>query len=95
MRCSILIFFAPPQGGVSVENGALSQACSGLVKSLTFYEGPPAEKASLVYDEANNSNGEFVATWHFDQNSPRGYWLTCSYAGTEKMFSGRLSSALT
>jgi hypothetical protein len=49
---------------------------------ITFYDGPPAEKASLVYDQITRGKGEQTATWRFAPQSDRQTWLACSYAGT-------------
>jgi len=49
---------------------------------ITFYDGPPAEKASLVYDDIKHGKGEDVATWTFARQEDRRTWLVCSYAGT-------------
>lgn len=49
---------------------------------ITFYDGPPEEKASLVYDAINQSAGKQIATWRFDQRAGRPIWVTCSYSGT-------------
>jgi len=49
---------------------------------ITFYDGPPAEKASLVYDQIKKVKGEQIATWTFDPHNKRQTWLACSYAGT-------------
>ena len=49
---------------------------------ITFYDGPPAEKASLVYDRIERSKGAETATWTFAAKKDRPIWLTCSYAGT-------------
>ena len=47
---------------------------------ITFYDGPPEEKASLVYDTLKKSAGQEIATWQFSPD--RKNWLTCSDEGT-------------
>ena len=49
---------------------------------ITFYDGPPAEKASLVYDKMTKAKGEDTAIWNFDPKNERETWIACSYAGT-------------
>ena len=49
---------------------------------ITFYDGPPAEEASLVYDQIKHAKGEDIAIWTFARQQDRRIWLVCSYAGT-------------
>ena len=49
---------------------------------ITLYDGPPADKASLVYDRIDRAKGVETATWTFAAKKERPIWLTCSYAGT-------------
>jgi len=49
---------------------------------ITFYDGPPAEKASLAYDQYKHGRGEDVATWSFAKQEDRRIYVVCSYAGT-------------
>ena len=49
---------------------------------ITFYDGPPSEKASLVYDKITKTKGEETAEWTFDPKNERQTWIACSYAGT-------------
>ncbi|HKD86556.1 MAG TPA: STY0301 family protein [Terriglobales bacterium] len=49
---------------------------------ITFYDGPPSEKASLVYDKITKAKGEETAIWNFDPKNERKAWIACSYAGT-------------
>ncbi len=49
---------------------------------LTFYDGPPREKASLVNDSSKKEAGIETATWHFTRNPGRHIWVACSYSGT-------------
>ena len=49
--------------------------------SITFYDGRPEEKASLVSDETKETAGRETATWHFSQSS-RQIWMACGYSGT-------------
>jgi hypothetical protein len=49
---------------------------------ITFYDGTPQEKASLVYDDMKKAGGKQVATWSFTPGSGRQTWVACSYSGT-------------
>jgi len=49
---------------------------------ITFYDGPPSEQASLVYDQIKHGKSQDVASWTFSPQKDRPIWLTCSYAGT-------------
>jgi len=57
---------------------------------VTFYNGPPKDEASLVYDSWIDAKDSSTATWKFPKD-PRGYWIKCSYRGTTL----ELSKALT
>lgn len=56
-------------------------ATPNLLAGVTFYDGPPAELASLVPDETH-LKGKVLASWQLIPNAGRQYWLACSYAGT-------------
>ena len=62
---------------------------------ITFYDGPPAEKASLVYDQITRAKGEQVATWSFAPQKDRPIWATCSYAGTAIQLARSLPQSIT
>ncbi|MGC2112438.1 MAG: STY0301 family protein [Candidatus Korobacteraceae bacterium] len=49
---------------------------------VTFYDGLPSEKASLVYGQITRGKGEQTATWRFAPQTNRRIWVACSYAGT-------------
>lgn len=49
---------------------------------ITFYDGPLAEKASLVYDQTTRAKGEEIATWRFTPQKDRQIWVACGYTGT-------------
>ena len=65
------------------------------LSGITFYDGPPAEKASLVYDQIRHSKGEDVATWTFAKQEDRRTYLVCSYAGTAVELSRALPPQIT
>ena len=52
------------------------------LSGVTFYDGPPSEKASLVYDQITHGKSEQIATWRFVPPTGRPIWMACSYAGT-------------
>ncbi len=62
---------------------------------VTFYDGPPAEKASLVYDQIKHGKGEDIATWTFAKQEDRRTWLVCSYSGTAVELSRTLPPHIT
>jgi hypothetical protein len=49
---------------------------------ITFYDGPPQQKASLVYDDMAKAGGKQIARWRFTPDSGRQTWIACSYSGT-------------
>ena len=49
---------------------------------ITFYDGPPKDRASLVYDQRTKAGGNEIAKWQFISAGDRRIWLACSYAGT-------------
>ncbi len=61
---------------------------------VTFFSGPPAEKASLVYDKKSKVKGGWVGTWDFPKDE-RGYWIQCSYEGTRAELSRRLPDSVS
>jgi hypothetical protein len=61
---------------------------------VTFYEGPPEEKASLVYDSITKAAGKETAAWEFNAQGSAQFWMTCSYAGTTLMLKKRLPPAI-
>jgi len=62
---------------------------------LTFYDGPPQEKASLVYDDITKAAGKQVAKWRFAPDRARAIWLACSYSGTSVVLTKALPAALS
>lgn len=52
---------------------------------VTFYDGPPEQKASLVYDGTMTRNERRIAIWRFASQSE--IWLACSYAATNIVLS--------
>jgi hypothetical protein len=49
--------------------------------SVTIFDGPPQELASLVPDQTH-VKGRVLASWQLTPNAGRQYWLACGYSGT-------------
>lgn len=67
-----------PVAGWSATNDDAPHQLAGL----TFYDGPPQEKASLVYDDITRAAGKQIAKWTFAPQRQRAIWIACSYSGT-------------
>jgi hypothetical protein len=59
--------------------------------SVTFFDGPPEEKASLVNDRTMKAAGKEVAAWHFLPRPNREIWIACGYSGTSIVLTKRLA----
>lgn len=59
---------------------------------ITFYDGPPEEEASLVYDTLKKSAGKEIATWQIRPG--RKTWVVCTYEGTKAVWKRALPSAI-
>jgi len=64
------------------------------LEMVTFYNGPPKDEASLVYDDFVSIKDSSLATWKFPKD-PRGYWVKCSYRGTTLELSKALSPTMS
>ena len=51
------------------------------LSGITFFSGPPEEKASLAYDQWTRRNGLAYGIWHFPKSSHR-IWLSCHFSFT-------------
>jgi hypothetical protein len=82
---------AVEQKAVSLPSGwsAADDGSPHRLAGVTFFDGPPAELASLKYDETASASGEWTGIWHFEPN-PRGFWIACSFSGTSIVLSRRL-----
>jgi hypothetical protein len=80
-----------PETGWSATLDDTPQTFSGI----TFYDGPPTEKASLVYDQIKHAKGEDVASWNFGQVKDRQTYVTCNYAGTVVQLARKLPPQIT
>lgn len=61
--------------------------------SVTFFDGPPAEKAALKFDSEDRQKRDRVAYWNLPPGA-RGYWISCGYAGTTAVISRRLPDSV-
>ena len=73
---------------------ARSSDATPQLAMVTFYDGPPAERASLKYDSELKQKRNWVATWTLAP-SARGYWIQCAYEHTTAMFARRLPADAT
>jgi len=55
---------------------------------ITFFAGPPAERASLAPTEKPAGKQRTLATWNLAAGDT--YWLSCGYARTNVVLSRRL-----
>jgi hypothetical protein len=62
---------------------------------ITFYDGPPKENASLVYDDIAKSAGKQIARWHFAPASIRPIWIACRYAATAVVLTKALPATVS
>lgn len=63
------------------------------LSGITFFDGPPEQEASLVYDNMTKRGGLEYGVWHFTPNSSPGSWLSCRYSSTSVTLSKRLPAA--
>ena len=54
-----------------------TDATPTILASVTFFDGPPKQLASLVPDESSSKS----STWQLVSNHGQ-YWLACGYSGT-------------
>ena len=57
-----------------------------VLAAVTFFEGPPKENASLVYDSYRKLPASELATWRFDpaalRSAGRSIWIVCGFSRT-------------
>jgi hypothetical protein len=68
---------AAPVAGWSAVMDDLPQRLAGI----TFFDGKPADKASLAPDSEAKANGKSISTWKFGADG-RPVWVACRYAWT-------------
>ena len=81
---------AEPPEGWSVQQHKSGHRLAGV----TFYDGPPASEASLVYDETKTEGDDWIATWRFPANAG-GYWIACRYEATTMELARALPPAVS
>jgi hypothetical protein len=81
IRCPLTIDvkqqLATPIPGWSIASEELPHQLAGL----TFFDGKPAEKASLAPDKQVGIKGKTLASWTFEA-SARPIWVACRYSST-------------
>ena len=76
-------------GGIPEGWQAAQTTATVALASVTFFDGPPSEKASLKYDSEEMQKRDRVAFWNLPPNA-RGYWISCGYQNTTAVISRRL-----
>jgi hypothetical protein len=56
-------------------------AAPAELSSVTIFDGPPEQQASLKYDDERTTKDEIIQTWDLP-SSERGYWIVCGYTNT-------------
>jgi hypothetical protein len=79
----------PPVGWTVGYNGFRN----GLA-SVTIYDGPPEQGASLVYDDEKTAPDTITQTWTLVPGA-RGYWMTCGYSNTAAQVSRKIPANAT
>ena len=79
----------PPEGWEAAQSDAKMQ-----LSMVTFFDGPPAERASLKYDRELKEKHEWAALWTLAP-SARGYWLRCAYENTTGVLLRQLPAEVT
>jgi hypothetical protein len=54
---------------------------------ITFYDGPLAERASLVSDRTVKNGSRETSTWRFASNAKRQIFIACAYSATAVVLS--------
>ncbi len=62
---------------------------------VTFYDGAPEKKISLVNDSSSKNGSKQIAVWHFQPDAKREIWIACSYSGTSVVLATPLPAATT
>jgi hypothetical protein len=66
---------------------------------VTFYSGPPEERASLIYDSRVTRSGLLYATWKFagavsGAKDAHAIWLSCNYMSTNVVLSRSIAAEI-
>jgi hypothetical protein len=81
---------APVAGWTPMQNDAPVQ-----LAGITFYDGTPAERASLVYDQMTKVDRKQIASWRFAADAAHAIWVSCNYSGTTVELTRSLPSQTT
>jgi len=81
---------ATPQGWTADTDGS-----DHILAGVTFFSGPPEEKASLVYDNWKKRDGLAYAVWNFQPDSTHRIWLSCRYANTDVVLTKELPEKIS
>ncbi len=77
---------AAPSGWTVSYNGFKNE-----LATVTIFEGPPEQNASLVPDDQKTGPHTIAQTWKLAP-STSGYWITCGYSNTSAQISQKLSA---
>ena len=73
---------------------AIAKTSSYPLRLVTFFEGHPKSKVSLVNDYVEAGEGREVAVWKF-VSSKQGYWIECGYDQTSITLTKRLAESVS
>ena len=76
---------ADPPAGWSVQY----QETAPRLSAVTIYDGPPANRVSLKYDQRKQTARELILIWTLP-DGPRSYYLQCGYERTSAQISSPL-----
>lgn len=76
---------AKPEQGWKESTSDMPNRLAGV----TFLDGPPEQKASLVNEGESLVKGKQIATWRFGSQSQ--IWLSCRYSGSTIVLSRALA----
>lgn len=72
------------------------ETTGNTLTQVTFFDGPPSEKASLVYDRyVKSKTGKDTATWTFSPQSKYSHYIACRYNDTSATLSRKLPDNTT
>ena len=80
---------AKPEQGWNESTSDMPNRLAGV----TFLDGPPEQKASLVNEGERVVKGKQISTWRFDSQSQ--IWLSCRYSGSNIVLSRALTRGTT
>jgi hypothetical protein len=66
-----------PEGWVAAKD-----TLPNRLSTVTIFDGPPEDKASLVYNDEKKSKNKTIASWKFSGATDEHIWITCAYSET-------------